>query len=170
MQLLDISNQPANEAEANQRLELKKEDLREQIKHSSIAYMVAAGLSLLSSGLLPIYINMMFGVGLVEFLHGYAGWFGRWMGLASVTLSAFAFLMLLLLALWGFLAASPWPFRIAVALCGIDFPFTIMTMSIGWAGWHGFLILMGWRGMKAAEELAELEKQRPPVSATVATA
>ncbi len=170
MQLLDISNMPADDAEANYRLELKKQDAREQIRNSSISYIVAAGLSLLSSGLLPIYFNLLFGIGIVEVMHSYAHQYRPWMGVAGVALSALGFTIVLLLAWWGFLSPSPWPFRIGLALLCIDFPFTIMTMSIGWAGWHGFIILMSWRGMKAAEEFAELEKQSPNSSAAAVTA
>ena len=132
--------------------ERRRADLRADSQNDANFFFWAAGLAALTTGLLPIRLNMLVNVGVLDLLRAYGTPLGPRYSLALYgTIAAW---MGILVAL-GFAARAGhrWAFLGGMALFGADMIALIMTFSIWAFGVHAFFVFRWFQGQKALQDL-----------------
>ena len=134
--------------------EQRRADLRAESRSDANYFFWAAGLAAIGTGLLPIRIVVLVGIGATDLLRAYGG------SLVSqhpqAVRMAAALWVVLLLAL-GLIARSGrrWAFLAGMVLYVADMISLIAMFSMGAFGVHAFLVLKWYQGQKALQELRE---------------
>lgn len=132
--------------------EQRRLDLRAESRSESNYFFVAAGLAALGTGLLPLRLNILVSVGMVDLLTFY----GRTLGtLYPLMVSGIAILWVLVTSALGFAARAGqrWAFLAGIVLYATDMIFLILTFSLGAFGVHAFFVFRWFQGQKALKDL-----------------
>jgi hypothetical protein len=126
-------------AEYQARQEQQRADLKTDSKSDANYFFVAAGLAALGTGLLPIHVNFLVGIGAFDLLALYGTGFGA---VHSLILQGVAAGWLLALLAMGFAARAGHrgAFLAGVVLYGLDMIALVMTFSIWAFGVHAFFV------------------------------
>lgn len=159
MQILNVgagrSDQEYQEAEEQRRL-----DLRVEIRRAAGFFFVAAGLAALGTGLLPIRLNILVSIGIVDLF----AFYGRGLGqLYPLAVAGMALLWVLVLVGLGFAGRSyqRWAFLAGIVIYGADMIALVITFSFFAFAVHGVFVFMWFQGQKALKDLQEAAAQEP---------
>jgi hypothetical protein len=135
--------------------EQRRADLRTDSREDANYFFWAAGLAAISSGLLPVRLNILINIGAFDLLSSY----GRPLDLLYplVQYSAVVVTWLVVLVGLGFAARSGqrWAFLAGMVLYGADM-IGLMVMFSLWAfGVHAFFMFKWFQGQKALKDLNE---------------
>jgi hypothetical protein len=153
MEILNVgagqTNQEHEAAEEQRRAELLSDS-----KNAANYFFIAAGLAALSTGLLPVRVNILVNVGIVDLLSLYGGSLGR---LLPVVVSAVASLWLLVLLVLGFAgrAQHRWAFWVGLVLYAADMLALMLTFSLWAFSVHAFFVFRWYQGQVALQEIKE---------------
>ena len=136
-------------------------DLRDESLNDANYFFWAAGLAALGTGLLPVRVNILVGVGALDLLTFYGtSPSGRSLGWVYplIVYGASAIWVMGLVAL-GFAArrGKQWAFLAGVILYGADMMLLIGTFSLWAFGVHSFFVFKWFHGQRALKELNEAE-------------
>jgi len=154
MQMLNVgAGQTDAEYQASQ--EQQRSDLREDSRSDANYFFVAAGLSVLGTGLLPIRLNILVTIGTIDLLTSYGAPLGSLLPLVLYTAAAMWLLVMLGL---GFAARAGhrWAFLAGIAIYAVDMISLIVTFSLWAFGVHAFFLLKWFQGQKAIKDLNEM--------------
>ena len=136
--------------------EQRRTELRADVLFDANCFFWAAGLSALSTGLLPIRFSLGTSVGLIDLLAAYGGALG-----ASLPLVVRGAGLVWVLALAGLgLAAQRgrrWAFLAGLALYGCDMLALVMMFAIPSFGVHSFFVYRWFQGQRRLKDLKEEE-------------
>ncbi|HEX3320074.1 MAG TPA: hypothetical protein VHR84_05195 [Terriglobales bacterium] len=134
------------------------EQQRNELRSDSIGdanlFFVAAGLAALGTGLLPIRLNFIVSVGLVDLLTLY----GRPLGaFYPIAVTGVAILWVLVMCALGFAgrAGQRWAFLLGMILYATDMILLMLTFSIWAFGLHAFFVFRWFQGQNALKNLHE---------------
>ena len=151
MQTLNVgAGRTDNEYKAAE--EQRRADLRADSREDANYFFWAAGLAAISTGLLPVRLNILVNIGALDLLRLY----GRPLGplYLLVAYSAVATSLVVLVGL-GFAGRSGqrWAFLAGMVLYGADM-IALMAMFSLWAfGVHAFFVFKWFQGQKALKDL-----------------
>jgi hypothetical protein len=151
MQTLNVgAGRTDNEYKAAE--EQRRTDLRADSREDANYFFWAAGLAPISTGLLPVRLNILVNIGALDLLRLH----GRPLGPLYLLLaySAVATWLVVLVGL-GFAGRSGqrWAFLTGMVLCGADM-IALMAMFSLWAfGVHAFFVFKWFQGQKALKDL-----------------
>lgn len=155
MQTLNVgagrTDQEYKEAE-----EQRRADLRADSRSDANYFFWAAGLAALGTGLLPVRLNILVTIGLVDLLTLYGRPLGQLHGLAVYGVAAMWVAVMVGL---GFAARSGrrWAFLAGIVLYGIDMINLIILFSLWAFGIHAFFLFKWFQGQKALKDLNQAE-------------
>jgi hypothetical protein len=153
MQTLNVgagrTDEEYNEAEGQRRA-----DLRSDSRSDANYFFLAAGLSVLGTGLLPIQLNLLVSIGTVDLLTLYGKPLGSFYPVAVYGLAAMWLLVMLGLGFAG-RSAHRWAFLAGIAIYAADMIALIVTFSLWAFGVHAFFLLKWFQGQKALKDLKE---------------
>ena len=134
----------------------ERDELRSDSQSCANFFFVAAGLVLLGTGLLPIKINILVSIGLIDLLAYYGVALGEFHAIAVMGLAG---LWLMVMVGLGLAAryGQRWAFWAGIALYALDAIALIMMFSLWAFGIHAFLIFKWFQGQKALGELKEAQ-------------
>lgn len=133
-----------------------KEQRCNELRSDSIGdanlFFVAAGLAALGTGLLPIRLNLIVSIGLVDLLTIYGRPLGAFYPLA---VTGVAILWVLVMCALGFAgrAGQRWAFLLGVMLYSTDMILLMLTFSIWAFGLHAFFVFRWFQGQSALKNL-----------------
>lgn len=140
--------------------EQRRADLRTESQSDANFFFWAAGLAALGTGLLPVRLNILAGIGAVDLLTFY----GRSLGpvYPLVVYGASATWVAALIAL-GFAArrGNRWAFLVGLVLYGSDMITLVVTFSLWAFGVHSFFVFKWFQGQRALKDLNEAELTGP---------
>ena len=132
--------------------EQRRVDLRADSRDDANYFFWAAGLAALTSGLLPVQLNIFVNVGAFDLLRSYGQSLGPLYVLVAYSTAA---LWLVVLIALGFTARSGhrWAFLAGMVLYGADM-IALMVMFSLWAfGVHAFFVFRWFQGQKALKDI-----------------
>jgi hypothetical protein len=134
--------------------EQRRADLRSDSRSDANYFFLAAGLSALGTGLLPVRLSLFVSIGTVDLLTLYGRLLGSFYPLALYGLAAIWLLVTLGL---GFAARSGhrWAFLAGIAIYATDMIALIVTFSLWAFGVHAFFVFKWFQGQKALKDLNE---------------
>jgi hypothetical protein len=154
MQMLNVgAGQTDAEYQASQ--EQQRSDLREDSRSDANYFFMAAGLSVLGTGLLPIRLNILVTIGTIDLLTFYGAPLGSLLPLVLYTAAAMWLLVMLGLGLAA-RAGHRWAFLAGIAIYAADMISLIVTFSLWAFGVHAFFLLKWFQGQKALKDLNEM--------------
>ena len=115
---------------------------------------MAAGLSALATGLLPVRINVLDSIGAVDLPSLYGGSLGAFLPLAVYALASLWLMVLVVLAFAG-RAGNRCAFRCGIILYGADMLARMLRFSIWAFGVHAFFVFKWCQGEKAPEDIRD---------------
>jgi hypothetical protein len=153
MQILNVGAGQTN-AEYEVAHQQERADLKTDSKSDANYFFVAAGLAALGTGLLPIRLNFLVGIGAFDLLAFYGAGFGAF---HALILQGTAAGWLLALLAMGFAARGGHrgAFLAGIVLYGLDMIVLVMTFSIWAFGVHAFFVFRWYQGWKALKDLDE---------------
>jgi hypothetical protein len=153
MQTLNVgAGQTDDECKAHEKE--RRADLRSEAKSDANYFFLAAGLAALGTGFLPLRVNIIVNIGVVDLLTFY----GRPLGhLYPAAVFGAAWLWLVMLIALGFAArrGHRWAFLAGILLYAADMIALIVTFSIWAFGVHAFFLLKWFQGQKALKDSRE---------------
>jgi hypothetical protein len=131
--------------------EQRRADLQADGRSAAIYFFVAAGLAGLGTGLLPLRLNILVNIGIIDLLPYYGGHLFR---LHPLLVTAAAGIWVVALVALGFAAQKGhrWAFLTGVVLYGADMIALGLAFSFLSIGIHGFFILKWFQGQRALQE------------------
>lgn len=153
MQTLNVgAGQSDEEYKASE--ERRRTDLLADSKSDANYFFWAANLAALATGFLPIRINILVNIGVIDLLTLY----GRSLGqlYPAAVLAASSLWLVVVIAL-GFAARAGhrWAFLAGMVIYALDMIALIVTFSIWAFGVHAFFLLKWFEGQKALKEFHE---------------
>ena len=145
------------EAAEEQRLS----DLRSDSRSDANYFFLAAGLSALGTGLLPVRLNLLVSIGTIDLLALYGKPESPFYPLALYGVAAMWLLVLIGLGFAG-RSGYRWAFLAGIVIYGADMIALVLTFSLWAFGVHAFLVFKWFQGQKA---LKDLNEARVPTSA-----
>jgi hypothetical protein len=134
-------------------------DLRSESLSDASYFFWAAGLAALGTGLLPVRLNIIAGIGAVDLLTFYGrSPYGRSLGsLYPVVLYCASAAWVLVLIALGFAAGryKRWAFIAGIVLYGADMIPLVGTFSLWAFGIHSFFVFKWFQGQRALKDLNE---------------
>lgn len=153
MQTLNV-NVGQTEQEYKAAEEQRRTDLLAEGKSDAIFFFAAAVLAALGTGLLPIRLNFLVSIGLIDLLRFY----GRGLGERYAdTVNGAALAWVLVLVTLGFSAREGrrWAFLCGVALYAVDMLALVATFSIWAFGVHAFFVYKWFEGQKNLKDACQ---------------
>jgi hypothetical protein len=151
MQTLNVgAGQTDEEYKASE--EHRRADLLAEARANANYFFVAAVLAALGTGLLPLRINFLVSIGLIDLLRIY----GRSLGQRYLdTLQGAALAWVLALIVLGFSARNGrrWAFQVGLVMYAIDMVALMATFSIWAFGVHAFFVYKWFEAQRALKEL-----------------
>jgi hypothetical protein len=151
MQTLNVgagrTDQEYKEAE-----EQRRADLRAESQTDANYFFWAAGLAALGTGLLPVRINIIVSIGVVDLLRFYGSSLVQRYPFAMETPAVLWLLTVLGLGLVA-RKGSRWAFWAGIVLYGADVIALIAMFSLWAIGVHAFFLLKWFQGQKALKDL-----------------
>jgi len=132
----------------------RRADLLAESKFDANLFFVAAGLAALGTGLLPVRINFLVGIGVVDLVRLYGRSFGQLYPLFLEGIAALWVVVLVGLAFAG-RAKQRWAFIAGIVLYATDMFALMATFSLWAFGVHAFFVYKWFQGQKALKDLAE---------------
>jgi len=129
-------------------------DLRSDSRSDANYFFLAAGLSALGTGLLPVRLNLLVSIGTVDLLTLYGRPLGPLYPLVVYTAAAMWLLVMLGLGVAG-RSGQRWAFLAGIALYATDMIALILTFSLWAFGVHAFFVFKWFQGQKALKDLNE---------------
>jgi len=130
----------------------RRADLQAESRSDANYFFIAAGLSALGTGLLPVRLNILVNIGAFDLMSFY----GRSVSpLSSLAMYGAAAAWLVMLLALGFVGRGGhrWAFLAGMALYGADM-IALITMFSLWAfGVHAFFVFKWFQGQKALKDL-----------------
>ncbi|HEY7097602.1 MAG TPA: hypothetical protein VH437_12815 [Terriglobales bacterium] len=150
---MEILNVGAGQTNEEQKVadEHRRTDLRADSRNDANFFFLAAGLAALGTGLLPIRLNFLVNIGLIDLLLFY----GRPLGqLHAIVLYIVAGLWLVVLLGLGFIGRGGhrWAFLAGIGLYAVDMIALMMMFSIWAFGVHAFFVYRWYQGQSALKE------------------
>ena len=146
--------------------ELRREELRGDVRMAANYFFVAAGCALISSGLLPVRFTFLVDVGYINLAHillhaepfAFSGSLQAFVVIAALTVWTIVIMVLL-----GFAgrAYKRWAFWAGLLIYGVDAAVLIPLFSLWAMGVHGFFL---WKWWEAQRAIAELKEKTPEVA------
>jgi hypothetical protein len=132
----------------------RRVDLGAEGRSDANYFFFAAGLAALGTGLLPVRLNILVGIGTIDLLSLYGRPLGQLYPL--VVYGAAAMWVVTMMGL-GFAARSGhrWAFLAGIVLYGADMISLIAMFSIWAFGIHAFFVFKWFQGQKALQDLKE---------------
>jgi hypothetical protein len=134
--------------------EQRRADLRSDSRIDANYFFLAAGLSALGTGLLPVRLNLFVSIGTVDLLTLYGRPLGPFHSLAVYSLAAMWLLVMLGLGFAG-RSGHRWAFLAGIAIYAADMIALILTFSLWAFGVHAFFVFKWFQGQKALKDLNE---------------
>jgi hypothetical protein len=132
----------------------RRDDLRDESREDANYFFWAAGLAAVSTGLLPVRLNILVNIGVFDLLPRYAIALGPLYPLAVYGVVA---TWLGVLVVLGFVGRSgrSWAFLVGMVLYGADM-IALMVMFSLWAfGVHAFFLFKWFQGQKALKDIEQ---------------
>jgi hypothetical protein len=139
--------------------EQRRADLLSDSRSAANYFFLAAGLAVLSTGVLPIRVLILVNIGAIDLLNRYAYYTGQINPLLVYGAGAAWVVALVLLGLAA-RKGHRWAFLAGLILYGADLVPLAMIFSFWSFGIHGFLLLKWFQGQKALKELKEAPASR----------
>ncbi len=136
-------------AEAQRRTDLRAESLDD-----ANYFFWAAGLAAISTGLLPVRLNILVNIGAFDLLKFYGRSLGSHYPLIVYSTMATWLIVLLALGAAG-RKGYRWAFLAGMVLYGADMLALMMTFSIWATGVHAFFVFRWFQGQKALKDLSD---------------
>jgi thiol:disulfide interchange protein len=153
MQTLNVGAGRTDE-EYNAAEDQRRADLLAEGRSNANYFFAAAVLAALATGLLPLKVNFLVSIGLVDLLTIY----GKGLGERYVdTVHGAALAWVLALIALGFAARNGrrWAFQLGVVIYAIDMAALILTFSVWAFGVHAFFVYKWFEGQKALKDVNE---------------
>jgi hypothetical protein len=153
MQTLNVgAGQTESEYKAAE--EHRRADLLDDSRSCANYFFLAAGLSALGTGLLPIRFNIIVSIGLVDLVRFYGTALASLYPIAVYGIAAF---WLLVLLGFGFAGRNGqrWAFLAGMILYAADMIVLMMTFSLWAFGVHAFFLYKWFEGQKALKDLRD---------------
>lgn len=144
-----------SDAEYKKSRELERAELRSDSQSCANFFFVAAGLAALGTGLLPIKINILVSIGMIDLLTFYGARLGE---LHPIAVMSLAVLWVLVMVGLGLAAryGQRWAFWAGIVLYGLDAIALIMMFSLWAFGVHAVMIFKWFQGQKALGDMQEV--------------
>jgi hypothetical protein len=151
MQILNVgAGQTDTEYEAAE--EQRRAGLLTDSRSDANLFFWAAGLAAVGSGLLPVRLNILCNIGVVDLLTLYGGRLGSIYFLAIYGMAAMWVIALVALGFAG-RSGYRWAFWAGIVLYGVDM-IALMAMFSFWAfGVHAFFLFKWFQGQKALNDI-----------------
>jgi hypothetical protein len=132
--------------------EQRRSDLHASSREDANTFFWAAGLAALSSGVLPVRLNILVNVGTFDLLAAYGKGLGT---LYPLVVFAVVAVWLVVLVALGFAGRSGqrWAFLAGMILYGADMVALIVMFSLWAFGVHAFFVFRWFQGQKALKDL-----------------
>ena len=149
MQILNVGAGQSDE-EYRAAEEQRRADLVADSRSDANFFFWAVALAALGTGMLPVRLNIIVNIGVVDLLSLY----GRTLG----TVYGVAWLWIVVVAALGFAArrGHRWAFLAGIVLYAADMVALVVTFSIWAFGIHAFFLLKWYQGQKALKDLREM--------------
>ena len=134
--------------------EQRRAELRDDSRTDAGYFFVAAGLAALGTGLLPLRLNVVVVIGIIDLVNFYGR---QWLHLHPLMAYAAPLAWVALLAGLGVAARNGyrWAFLAGVVLYGADMIALVVTFSWLAMGVHGFFVFRWFQGQRALQELKD---------------
>jgi hypothetical protein len=134
--------------------EQRRAELRSDIQTYAMYFFIAAGLAGLGTGLVPLRLNILVNIGMIDLLRLYGGEVVR---MHPLLLPAAAATWVVVLIALGFAARKGyrWAFWAGLVLYAADMLPLIVMFSIWAFGVHGFFVFQWFKGQKTLGDLKE---------------
>jgi len=139
--------------------EQRRADLLSDSRSDANYFFLAAGLAVLSTGVLPIRVLILVNIGAIDLLNRYAYYTGQIHPLLVYGAGAAWVVVLVLLGLAA-RKGHRWAFLTGLVLYGADLVPLAMIFSFWSFGIHGFFLLKWFQGQKALKDLKEAPASR----------
>jgi hypothetical protein len=140
--------------------EHRRADLLDDSRSCANYFFLAAGLSALGTGLLPIRFNIIVSIGLVDLVRFYGTALASLYPIAVYGIAAFWLLVLLGLGFAG-RNGQRWAFLAGMILYAADMIVLMMTFSLWAFGVHAFFLYKWFEGQKALKDLHDAAVSTP---------
>jgi len=151
MQTLNVgAGQSETEYQAAE--EHRRADLLNESRSCANYFFLAAGLSALGTGLLPVRFTLIVSIGLVDLVRFYGPPLGTLYPMAVYGIAALWFLVLLGLGFAG-RNRQRWAFLTGMIVYAADMIVLMMTFSLWAFGVHAFFVYKWFQGQKALKDL-----------------
>ena len=151
MQILNVGAGRTDE-EYKAAEEQRLSDLRSDSRSDANYFFLAAGLSALGTGLLPVRLNLLVSIGMIDLLTLYGRPESPFYPLALYSAAAMWLLIMLRLGFAG-RSGYRWAFLAGIAIYAADMVALILTFSLWAFGLHAFFVLKWFQGQKALKDL-----------------
>jgi hypothetical protein len=158
MQTLNVGAGRSNE-EYKAAEEQRRADLYSDVQTHAMYFFVAAGLAGLSTGQLPVRLNILFNIGTIDLLTFYGGQLVQQHPLLLRAAGAGWVVTLVALGLAG-RKGYRWAFWAGLVLYSADMLALIVTFSILAMGVHGFFVFKWFQGQRALQDLKDAGPSR----------
>jgi hypothetical protein len=134
--------------------EQRRADLRSSSRSDADYFFLAAALSALATGILPIRVNFLVSIGTADLLRMYGRPLGALYPMAVYGLAALWPLVMVGLGFAG-RSGQRWAFLAGIAIYGLDMIGLVVTFSMWAFGLHAFFLYKWFQGQKALKDLKE---------------
>lgn len=160
MQTLNVgAGRTDNEYKAAE--EQRRADLRADSRSDANFFFWAAGLAAISSGLLPVGLNILINIGVFDLLGQYGGPLGDLHPFVVYCVVVAAWLVALLGLGFAGRSGHRWAFLAGILLYGADMVALMVMFSLWAFGVHAFFVFKWFEGQKALKDLNEAGASTP---------
>ena len=163
MQILNVGAGQSDE-EYRAAEEQRRADLRADSRSDANFFFWAVGLAALGTGMLPLRLNILVNIGVIDLLSFY----GRTLGPTyPAAVFGAAWIWIVVVAALGFAArrGHRWAFLGGIILYAADMVALIVMFSLWAFGIHAFFLLKWFQGQKALKDLRETGGLKPSMKA-----
>jgi hypothetical protein len=153
MQTLNV-NAGQSEQEYKAAEERRRADLRAESTQDANFFFWAAVLAALGSGLLPLRLNILVNIGVIDLLRLYAAPFGPLQTLA-VLMTAILWVSALIGLGFAGRGGYRWAFLVGMVLYAVDMLALVVTFSLWAFGVHAFFVFKWFEAQKRLRDLRE---------------
>jgi hypothetical protein len=159
MQTLNVGAGRTDE-EYKESEEQRRAELRDDSRTDANYFFWAAGLAALGTGLLPVRLNFLVNIGVVDLLRLYGRPYSPFYPLAMLGVATTWLVVLLALGFAG-RSGYRWAFLLGMVLYGADMIALIVMFSLWAFGIHAFFVFKWFQGQKALKDLNDAGDSTP---------